>query len=673
MVILVDSSSYQLDTASAAPFNITYQLTIRNKNNEYIVDPLDEVTLTRGIDCTPAKLQFKVMKDDILDFTEGNHCTFSVNGTPVFAGYVFTKARDKDEKISVTAYDQLRYFKNKDCYVYYDKTATEVLKMIVDDFKLTVGELADTQYKITKRIEKDKSLTDIMNVALYLTTNGTPKHTIYQLYDDGGKLTLKSEEDMKLDLLIDADVMENFTCNSSIDKDTFDYIKVVRNVPDGKTKKLMRTGVIVDEDHVKEWGRLQQLYMPDDKVTNAMDLAINMIKLKNRKTRELRLKSVLGDIRVRGGSVVYVKYNFGDLALDGYVFVESVTHNFLNGLHLMDLDLHYEEPTGKYTIKYNTDAEAVAKIQQANKQRTYTTMGGSVMNGSTYSPTEQGAYSKMKSLGATDAQAAGIMGNIRHEDNSYSPTDSNGDHYGLFQLSDDRWGKYQDWCTANGNDPWNNDNQIQYVLTVENGNILTGESSLGQVPDDPAASAKWFNDNIEVSETSAAMGGDSSERIASANDVFSNIQSGSIGVEQLNTMDAITGNGGIASQVDTGIYYMTGYQSVYGSNGCADVALKTLAYANPDCAQLANEGVASVPTARARLESMGYSCEPFNGYANKGDILIYGDDYHMTVSNGVGGCFGNSSSRGEAMNYGDANYAWHDGESPTKIIRMEIQ
>lgn len=511
-----NEAAYELNTGVSAPFRLDYIMTIRNKDTEYIVEVEDgSVKITRGIDSIPAKMSFKAVNDAALDFTEGNHVTFTVNGTTVFSGYVFSKSRDKKSTITVTAYDQLRYLKNKDCYVYYDKTATEVIKMIAEDYGLTLGDVANTEYKIPKRIEKNKTLMDIINTALYLTEINN--HKVYHLYDDDGKIILNSSEGMKLDLYVDADTMENYECNSSIDKDTYDYIKVVRNVPDGERKVLKRTGVVVDENHVKEWGRLQQLYIPDDKVTNAIDMAINMIKAKNRKTRDLRLKNVLGDVRVRGGSLIYLKHNFGDLDIDAYVAVESVTHKFYDGIHLMDLDLWYQEPVGNYEIKYNTDSDAVAKIKEANakQQASHQTIGGA------------------------------------------SP----------------------------------------YAAT----------------------------------------------------------------------------NGSMGSQVDTAFQLNEGRVSPYGSVGCADTVCAAGSYYNTDLAEEYNKGVASVPTLRADLEAKGYTVESFNGYANKGDLLIYGDDDHVVISDGAGGCFGNSSSAGYAHTYSDANYAWHDGEPPTKVIRMGVQ
>ena len=134
-----------------------------------------------------------------------------------------------------------------------------------------------------------------------------------------------------------------------------------------------------------------------------------------------------------------------------------------------------------------------------------------------------------------------------------------------------------------------------------------------------------------------------------------------------------TGAGGTAGQVDTAFQMNDGRVSQYGSEGCADQVVAAGSYYNADLKAEYDKGTAYVPTLRQNLEAKGYVTEQFNGYANKGDLLIYGNDDHVVIADGAGGCFGNSSSRGYAMHYGDANYAWHNGESPTKIIRMGAQ
>lgn len=115
---------------------------------------------------------------------------------------------------------------------------------------------------------------------------------------------------------------------------------------------------------------------------------------------------------------------------------------------------------------------------------------------------------------------------------------------------------------------------------------------------------------------------------------------------------------------------LNGYESVYRDNGCVDVAVKAGSYYSPFLKQQADIGVADVPTLVGNAQNAGYKVEAFNGYAKKGDLLVYGNNDHVIISDGVGGGFGNSSSKGHAMFYSDANYAWHNGEAPSKVIRM---
>ena len=115
---------------------------------------------------SPGKLTFTVVKDETLNFAEGDPVRLTVDGTDVFYGFVFTKKRTKEQTIDVTAYDQLRYLKNKDTYVYENKTATEVIQMIAADFKLNTGTLEDTGYKIGSRTDDDTTLFDIIQNAL---------------------------------------------------------------------------------------------------------------------------------------------------------------------------------------------------------------------------------------------------------------------------------------------------------------------------------------------------------------------------------------------------------------------------------------------------------------------------------------------------------------------------
>lgn len=124
------------------------------------------------------------------------------------------------------------------------------------------------------------------------------------------------------------------------------------------------------------------------------------------------------------------------------------------------------------------------------------------------------------------------------------------------------------------------------------------------------------------------------------------------------------------SKVDEAFRVSSGRRSPYGSVGCAETVAYAGSYYSPDLRECFESGIASVPSLVENLSSKGYDVIPFNGFAEKGDLLIYGNDDHVTIADGLGGCFGNSSSRMRAMYYENAANAWYTGEMPSKIVKM---
>ena len=95
----------------------------------------------------------------------------------------------------------MRYLKNKDTYVYENKTAGEVVRMIANDFNMQAGNIEDTGFKITSRVEENTTLFDIIQNTIDLTIQN--KKQMYVLYDDFGKLALRNISNLILDCLID--------------------------------------------------------------------------------------------------------------------------------------------------------------------------------------------------------------------------------------------------------------------------------------------------------------------------------------------------------------------------------------------------------------------------------------------------------------------------------------
>lgn len=310
---------------------MTVQIKIQNGDNIYVPAVLEGITLTTERYGTPSKLTFKVIDDGVLKFEEGNAVNFDYNGTPMFYGFVFTKKRDKQNVIDVTCYDQLRYLKNKDTYVYENKTASELIRLIANDFNLQCGEIDDTKYKIASRVEDNQTLWDIIQNALNLTMEN--KKEIYVLYDNCGKLTLKNMDNMRVNIMIDAETAENYNYSSSIDDNTYNKIKLMYdNSETGKRDFYVKQ---LDEN-IKKWGVLQY-YDTLQEGENGKAKAEALIQLYNQKTRTLQIKNALGDVRVRAGCLIVISLNLGDVVLNNYMLVESCKHKFNLEEHFMDL------------------------------------------------------------------------------------------------------------------------------------------------------------------------------------------------------------------------------------------------------------------------------------------------------------------------------------------------
>lgn len=312
-------------------------LQIENNGKLYTPVLQEGITWTTEREGSPGKLQFKVYLDSGLNITEGNPVGLKVDGQNVFWGYIFSKNMDRERMITVTAYDQLRYFKNKDTYVYEGLTAGELIQMICKDFNLNVGTIEDTGYKIPAMSEDNQTLFDIVQNALDATLQN--QKNMYVMYDDYGYIALKSLENMRLNLLIDEETGQNFDYTSSIDENTYNRIKLVYDNEDTGQRDVY---MAKDSANEANWGMLQY-YDTLSEGENGQAKAEALLTLYNKKTRKLTIKGAAGDVRVRAGSMVAVMLDLGDVKVKNYMLVEHCEHSFSLDEHTMDLKLRGNE------------------------------------------------------------------------------------------------------------------------------------------------------------------------------------------------------------------------------------------------------------------------------------------------------------------------------------------
>lgn len=281
----------------------------------------------------PSSLKFSCLQDEKLKITEGNAVKLIVDGKNVFFGFIFAMQRSNSNEVVVTAYDQLRYLKNKDSYIYTNKRADQVISMIANDFALNVGSLANSGHVIGAKAEDNKTLFDIIQSALEETLRNTKR--LYIFYDDFGRLTLKDSQNMLLNLVIDEESGESYSYTSSINDATYNQIKLTYDNEETGKREVY---VAKDSSNINSWGVLQH-YESLKNPQGASARADALLSLYNAKTRNLRISKAFGDVRVRAGTSVVVKLNLGDVSLQNFMLVEKAKHTFDKDSHVMDLTL----------------------------------------------------------------------------------------------------------------------------------------------------------------------------------------------------------------------------------------------------------------------------------------------------------------------------------------------
>lgn len=224
---------------------------------------------------------------------------------------------------------------------------------------------------------------------------------VFIAYDDKGLLVVKELNDMVTDILIDSTQIGDYEYTSSIEN-TFTQVLVVREAKateNGKeTKKFWRTGAAYAKNETQKWGVLQKVFKPDDKKTNAIEYAKNLLDTLARKTHTLRLKDCLGHTEIRPGSGIWLNFNIGDQIINELVYVQAVAHKFNNNKHLMDLDIiYFDKQQPEITVEDRGDEEIRKRIQAMNKKSGGATKG----NGTTGNATNAAVQAGMDSVVGT--------------------------------------------------------------------------------------------------------------------------------------------------------------------------------------------------------------------------------------------------------------------------------
>lgn len=309
------------------------ELIVENKNDNKIYnfsDIAQKISFSSQMRGGASSLKFDYYGAEMIG--SGSLVRFRYSDKDIFFGYVFSCSTGADGKVSVTVYDQLRYFKSKDLFPQYNMKLSDVVNEICEKFKFYIGKVDDTECVLKDKGYYNKTLLDICYSGIDETLLSTGKKFV--LMDNYGKIELRDAENLRLDLVLgDGMDVYGYSYSRGIDGKSYNRIKLLKK----SEKTLVDFCVEESEESKSRWGILQYCEAMDKKSMGELQkIAKDLLRLYNREDEKLSLKC-FGDTRVRGGSGIYVLLE--DIGIKSWFMVDKVTHTFTKDLHTMDLEL----------------------------------------------------------------------------------------------------------------------------------------------------------------------------------------------------------------------------------------------------------------------------------------------------------------------------------------------
>ena len=321
------------------------KLLLQHGTNIYDATPIlnGDVEWFASVMGKAGRLKFRLVRDGIVNFVEGDRVSLYVDGVLRFSGFVMTKERTEEQIISVTAYDQMFYLvRNKATYVFLNKSITEIIMAVAADYGLLVGEISDSGWRIPQRIEEGEALMDIFLSALALCGEATGKE--YFLFDRAGQLTVREKKEMVAEAILRCDGgIGTYTYCTDISKDTYNAVRLYHA---GRKETERKAWEAEETEKVQKWGRLQY-YKRVPYTMNSVqmkELAESILKEKCRVVKKLTLENINGDVMLFAGNTIWLEIpGLAEISLQGQALIESCTHSFADGAHWMRLEIRIEE------------------------------------------------------------------------------------------------------------------------------------------------------------------------------------------------------------------------------------------------------------------------------------------------------------------------------------------
>lgn len=320
-----------------------------------------DIKWTTDIDFAAGQLTFKLVEvDEGFTPKNGDIVKFRWDHKPVFKGRIFKFDYDQSEVFSVTAYDNLRYFKNQDSLVWQVSTIAQRFNQVASLAGVPHKVVNNSTHKLVAEVCDSKSYFDMLKESFKATKRATGHR--YFLFDNYGTVELRRAPFKKMKYYMgDQSYMTGFSYSRSIE-DVVNVVRVVRTdkkkkqqesatsktkqtadqkkVAEAKNTKL--TTITKSTNSVERWGKLQTVEKAKDKANTAQmkAKAASILKSKGKQAHTLKL-TALATLNMIPGNEYPVKIkSLKDIGVGTkYLLITKATHTFSGTTDQAELEM----------------------------------------------------------------------------------------------------------------------------------------------------------------------------------------------------------------------------------------------------------------------------------------------------------------------------------------------
>ncbi len=271
----------------------------------------------------------KNVKNLKLNIGAGEVIKLYEGGNLIFFGEIQSARKTSETGIvTYTCYDLLNHLlKSTGVYNFSDTTAERITKKICADLEIKTGSIVETKATIKKMIIDGDTFYDIIMKSYTKAAKQTGKKYICRM--DGPKLSVE----------VKGTKVKNFVLAEGHNITNAEYEETIENMVNVVKiydEKGAQVGEVRKDKWVEKYGIYQQIYKKE-KGINEQTAAKNMLQgIEKRVT----LEGINGDLKCIAGNGVEVYDK--ETGLNGLFWIDSDTHTWENGIHLMNLELNFK-------------------------------------------------------------------------------------------------------------------------------------------------------------------------------------------------------------------------------------------------------------------------------------------------------------------------------------------